>query len=91
MIFLCERAKTHAPTLCISVEPWQQEGEMPLPVEEWVEGAVVTPSLHDYACVFVRTCVSLHCASMFLYCFCCLWFIGSSEPELLTQLALGGH
>lgn len=64
---------------------------MPLPVEEWVEGAVVTLSLHGYARVFVRTCVSLHCASMFLFYFCCHWFIGSSEPELLTQLALGGH
>lgn len=52
MVFLCERAITHAPILCISVEPWQQEGEMPLPVEEWVEGAVVTVSLLDYACVF---------------------------------------
>lgn len=67
-----------------AAEPWQQEGEMLLPVEEWVEGAVATLSVQDCVCVF-----TLHShVSLFSYAACGL--LGHRSLKLLTLVAFGG-
>lgn len=79
---------THAPTLCISIQPCrQQEEETLLPVEEWVEGAVVTVCTRLCVCVFPVYCeyVCVHTAvpSVFFY-YCCLrgyWFISTHSVD----------
>lgn len=83
--FLYMKAHKHTCTLtlCVSTQPCrQQEGETLLPVEEWVEGAVVTECTQLHVCMCTVYCEYM--CEFILYFYCCLrgyWFISTCSVD----------